>query len=446
MARLRSPRALVAALLMLPLVAAATAVLPPSPPPGSAKTRLPPVRLTPAPAVDPASPAAAAYRQGIERLAANDTDGAQAAFRRALELQPGYADALLGLAEVASRKKRPDEAARLIREAVKADPRSAHAYASLGRLQAVGRQFGEAEASLKKAMELDPRLVRPKMDLADLYATVLRRPRDALALYEAVLGLDPRHAGAYYAAGLVHEGLGEPDEAQKALQAAARLEPNNPLPAMALARLRVRAKDLDGAQQWADRAVAAAPAMPEALELRGDVRQGRGDTEGSLADYAAALRTRPGDVALLLKQGSVLQQAGRAGEAAKSYQEAIKADPRAAVAYNNLAWMAAESRTNLEQAERWARKAIELAPNAADFHDTLGWVQRARGNPKAAEKTLLHAASLKGAPASTFYHLGVVQRELGRSKEAAAAFERAVALDSGHKDAAAALQEIGGRP
>lgn len=398
-----------------------------------------------APTAKPASAGGEAYQQGIERLAANDLDGAQAAFRRALELQPGYADAMLGLAEVASRRNRHDEASRLIRDAAKAEPANAHARASLGRLQAVSKQYGEAEASLKKAIELDPRLIRPKMDLADLYATALRKPQEALALYKSVLAIDPEHAGASYASGIVLAGLGDPPAAQQALETAHRLEPGNPLPMLALARVAAGRNDLDGAINWANQALVVQPRLVDALELRGDLRQRRGESDQALADYAAALKAGPPRVAILLKQGSLLQQLGRNDAAAGAYRAAIKLDPRAAVAYNNLAWMAAESGRDLDQAEGWARKAVELGPNAPDFHDTLGWVQRARGNSKAAEKTLLQAAAMKGAPADTFYHLGVVQAELGKPAEAAAAFERALALQKNHQPAAEALRQLRSR-
>lgn len=386
-----------------------------------------------------------AYQEGVQRLATNDLDGAQRAFRRALDLQPTYANAMLGLAEIAARRGRPDEAAKLIDDAVRAEPDNAHAHASIGRLQATRRQFKEAEASLKKASELDPKLIRAKMDLADLYATTFNKPREALALYRDVLALEPDHAGAHYASGIVLEGLGDLAAAGEELAKANRLEPGNPLPMVALARVALKRKDLDGALSWAEQALKIQPTMAEALELRGDVRQLQGNADAALSDYAAALKAQPQRFTALLKQGSLLQQQGRTEAAAAAYKAAIKVNPRAAVAYNNLAWMSAETGKDLAQAETWARKAIELGPKVPDFHDTLGWVQRAQGNLKGAERSLLQATALKGATASTFYHFGVVQGELGKKREAEAALKKALALDKDHSKAAAALQQLGAR-
>jgi tetratricopeptide (TPR) repeat protein len=145
----------------------------------------------------------------------------------------------------------------------------------------------------------------------------------------------------------------------------------------------------------------------------------------------------------LMKQGSLLLQLGRKDEAGKVYQAAVRVDPREALAYNNLAWMAAESGKNLDQAEQWARKAVELGPDVAEFQDTLGWTYRARGKLKEAERALQRATGLQGASASAFYHLGVVEQALGKTPEATAAFRKALELDKNHEAAAQALRKLG---
>jgi tetratricopeptide (TPR) repeat protein len=377
-------------------------------------------------------------------LAGNDVAGAELAFKRALEKQPGHANALLGLAEIAFKRNQPDQAGRLIRQAAQSEPGNAHAQSSLGRLLAVQKKYPEAEAALKKAAELDPKLVRPRMDLADLYATALRRPTDALSLYQRVLEIDPGHAGAHYAFGMTQMRLGDPAKARTALESSARLEPANPLPALALASLAIQRKDWDGAMTWLERALKIQPSLAEALELRGDVWQSRGGPDKALADYEAAFRAQPSRVSAVLKQASLLQQLGRADAAGKAYLAALKLNPRLALAYNNLAWMAVDSGKNLDQAEQWGRKAVELGPEVADFHDTLAWVYRARGRLKDAEQSLQRATGLKGAPASAHYHLGVVRRDLGKPAEAAAAFRKALALDKNHQPAAQALRQLAG--
>lgn len=403
-----------------------------------------PMLATPQSSKVSATPVEEAYKEAIGKLAANDLAGAEKAFRHVLTLRPDHASALLGLSEIAFKKKQIETAAKLIRQAVQAEPGNAHAHASLGRMLAMQKKYAEAESSLKKAAELDARLVRPRMDLADLYATVLRKPKDAIALYQSVLAIAPDHAGAHFAQGIVHMRLGEMEPARTALENSARLEPGNPLPLVELAHLHIATRQPDKALPRLEQALKIQPKLADALELRGDARQMRGEAEPALADFAAAVRAQPNRISALLKLGSLQQQLGRAEAATKSYLAVIKLDSRQAVAYNNLAWMAAENGKNLDQAERWSLKAVELAPEVADFHDTLAWVYRARGKPKDAERSLLRATGLKGAPASAFYHLGVVRRELGNNAGAGLAFKKALSLDKSHKPASQALRQLGG--
>lgn len=392
------------------------------------------------PTVDPVE---AAYDRGLRSLVAGDLLGAEQAFKESLKSQPNLAKAKLGLAEVAFKKNQNEQAAKLIREAVEAEPGNAHAQASLGHLLALQKKYPEAEVALKKAADLDPKMIRPRMDLADLYATVLRRPRDALILYQDVVAIDPDHAGAHYAWGMTEMRLGALAKARKPLENARRLQPSNPLPLLALARLSILQKDPDTAMTLLERALNIQPTLAEALELRGDVQQMRGNPDKALADYAAAIKLQPNRMPALMKQGSLLLQLGRKDEAGKVYQAAVRFDPREALAYNNLAWMAAESGKNLDQAEQWARKAVELGPDVAEFQDTLGWTYRARGKLKEAERALQRATGLQGASASAFYHLGVVEQALGKTHEATAAFRKALELDKNHEAAAQALRKLG---
>jgi Flp pilus assembly protein TadD len=114
--------------------------------------------------------------------------------------------------------------------------------------------------------------------------------------------------------------------------------------------------------------------------------------------------------------------------------------PNDARAYNNLAWMYAEEKKNLDEALTLARRATELAPNSASVLDTLGWVHYARGSYAEAESVLRKAADLAGGEASIHYHLGLASHQLGKRDEAVFALRRALQLDPKNPQAAAARQ------
>jgi TolB-like protein/Tfp pilus assembly protein PilF len=85
-----------------------------------------------------------------------DWAAADASFRKALDLEPGNAQALRYAAVQALTLGRSNEAVDLAKQAIERDPLRPNSYNNLGRsLLAVNRD-AEAEAAFRKAMELDP--------------------------------------------------------------------------------------------------------------------------------------------------------------------------------------------------------------------------------------------------------------------------------------------------
>ena len=92
----------------------------------------------------------------IRRLHDWDWKGADASFRRALELAPGNAQVMRDAGNLAGNLGRPEDALALVQRAVMLDPLSASAYRSLARLSFFAGRLDEAEAAAQKALELSP--------------------------------------------------------------------------------------------------------------------------------------------------------------------------------------------------------------------------------------------------------------------------------------------------
>lgn len=98
------------------------------------------------------------------------------------------------------------------------------------------------------------------------------------------------------------------------------------------------------------------------------------------------------------------------------------------------------------EAEPWFREAMELAP---DFHLTgyyLAWGEYYRGRPAEAEALWRDVLEVDDAIADAHFGLGLVALEDGRLDEAAARFERAIALgragDGNEREVAKALARL----
>ncbi len=126
------------------------------------------------------------------------------------------------------------------------------------------------------------------------------------------------------------------------------------------------------------------------------------------------------------------------GETARYYEglideylasERLNADWIVVNAYNNLAYYWANREIELKRAEEYARKALELRPDADYIHDTVGWVAFKLQNYPEAEKHLKEAEKLSLGDAEIYRNLGDFYRETNDLALARQYYEKAIAID-----------------
>lgn len=388
-------------------------------------------------------PAAELYLAGVAALAEGKPEAAERSFQEAMRADPAAFEPLIGMAEVELARQQPKAAWTWLERAAKLAPRSAAVQDAIGRYHFAQRDYAAAEAALRKAQALEPDNVLVNLDLGDLLLNARKQPVEAEAAYRRALRTAPNHPGAYNGLGMALAAQGKYPDAIAALQRSIALAPDNPLPRLSLARTLQASQDWPGALAAYDAVLKLQPGLVPALLGRADVLAARGDAKGALAAYELAVKTAPTVDETHLRLGMALQGMGRTDEAERAYREAVRLNPSQALAYNNLAWMAAERRRNLGEARGWAEKAVSLAPAEPLFLDTLAWVQRAEGKPAEAVATLTRASKMKGAGPEIWYHLGVIHEEQQRRAEAQQAYRKALSLDPRFSPAEQALKTLG---
>jgi tetratricopeptide (TPR) repeat protein len=356
------------------------------------------------------APLGETYRTGLVALIAGKLDDAARAFEAAVDADPQSPAPLLGLAEVAFQRKQPDAALTYIKQALVVDPNYSPAHATMGRYWENAGKPKDAEASLRSAIQFDDKALRPRIDLADLLSAQ-RRWTEAVPLYEACVAIDPQHAGAHYALGLAYSQVDQSDKSRSALENSARLDPKNPLPHVALARWYGGRKEYPQALVAIDNALQRGPTLLEPLLLRGDLLDANGDTAGALGAYGEAAKLQPKAGAPLLRAAMVHHRGGEEEKALPLYLRVIELEPNNGLAMNNLADIYSKREGGLDEAEAWATKAVAAAPEAADAHDTLGWIQRAKGDLANARASLEKATQIDPSNGETLYHLAQVYAE-----------------------------------
>lgn len=105
-----------------------------------------------------------------------------------------------------------------------------------------------------------------------------------------------------------------------------------------------------------------------------------GELDNAIGEYKAAARKLP---IAYLYLGNVHFQKNELDQAEKYYKKAIRKKAHNADAHNNLAWLYYIREENLDKAENLALRAMELDPSKRDIYmDTLEKVRELKGRNK----------------------------------------------------------------
>ena len=183
----------------------------------------------------------------------------------------------------------------------------------------------------------------------------------------------------------------------------------------------------------------AAPALARSLAAEpgaGSERQVRlGRLLADMHDFdgaAAAFRAAQADYgdgqvpwALLLFEGSALEQGERWDEARVVLERAMALAPNEPVVLNYLGYAQIERRQNVAEALDLIKKASALKPQDASIADSLGWARYVTGDVAGAVPVLERAAAGAPADATINEHLGDALWSAGRRYEARYAWSAA---------------------
>ncbi|MCP3980208.1 MAG: tetratricopeptide repeat protein [bacterium] len=348
-------------------------------------------------------------------LAGSSLDTVEGGFADAVEVRADYAPLYLRRGRALTRHGELERAREVLQTAVALAPRSAFAHRALGQ---VYLSLGELPAAL-----------------AELQAAAEARPDDGAAW----AGL----ARAYVL-------LGDEERAEAASKRARRLRPIDSFPDPVLerevdalgvsarhlyarAQKRLDAGDLEGAAATLERLRSmrpddgdawyltallemrrsnAAPAMrhlQRAVELderhvRAHVQLARfhaalGRPDEALSHYRRALRTTPGDPALLAATGHLLASRGEMAEALEIYRRLLAISPGEPAIHFNIGTCHAQL-DQLPQALEQFRETVRLDPSYADAHHRLGLVLERMGRPDEARVHFERARRLGPTPTS----------------------------------------------
>jgi Flp pilus assembly protein TadD len=212
----------------------------------------------------------------------------------------------------------------------------------------------------------------------------------------------------------------------------------------------LEASDLERAEVAFEHALAFDPDFPEALNGLGLVARVREDLPAARRRFERALRLAPDFAEGHANLGEALLAEGERADAEAELRAALRIDPDLVPARQNLARAllraGVEAGPGPAREEAWSEARRELlhlleaAPDRADAHHDLAYLEYARGRYDRAEAGYRRAAELAPSSHEALHGLCVSLVRLGRCGEAVAACERCLAVAPGADACATSLR------
>ncbi|WP_018873780.1 XrtA/PEP-CTERM system TPR-repeat protein PrsT [Thioalkalivibrio sp. ALJ16] len=412
-----------------------------------------------------------AFREGVE-LDPDDTSvamnlaslelqaGNRGAAREVLEAiqerQPGHSRSAQRLANMSLQDGDPQGAARWLRAAIESQPELLPPHLMLAQVQLQGGQSERALETLQAAREHHPENADLLYALADVQQS-LNQPEAAVESLAAAVEQAPDNATLRLALARAHAQAGDEAATESTLSELLERQPDHYQARLLLARGLVNQERLDDAsphlenlqERYEDRAeiqallgraavqrddpeaavrhYRAALASPD--DQRRDwvhelarAQRAVGEAEAGQATLAAWLEEHPQDLATRHLYASQQMASGDRSGAIDSYRLIVEQDGEDVIALNNLAWSLRDSHT--DEALGYARRAADLAPEAAPVLDTLAVVLIHAGEPAEAVDLLGRASELAPEDPGIQYHLAWAESEHGARDAAVERLQR----------------------
>lgn len=330
------------------------------------------------------------YREAVDRLArGGDAAEALAAFDRAARLDPRRADILVARARLRRRlgNARAAEEDYTAALAIAADPA---ALVERAVLRGESGRVAEALADCTLALQAAPDFLDAHLERARLFR---REGRDADAESDLaeVRRRAPKLPDLLYNQAVVALERQEHAEADRLIGFALDLDPQSPRTQVALGRLRLQQGRFGEAAGAFGRAIDIAPGDAALHYHRGNARLAEGRDDDALRDYDRAIDLDAGRAEYFLVR-AVLHQRRADPRAEKDFTEALRLEPRSAVAHLRRGLYHLGQR-QLEKAEQDLVKSLALEASAEGLWH-LGRLHAGRGLPERAQRTLRKALEI----------------------------------------------------
>ncbi|MBS1839731.1 MAG: tetratricopeptide repeat protein [Acidobacteria bacterium] len=403
-----------------------------------------------------------------------DLAKAEAAYRKATEIDPSEMSHQRGLGQTLLAEEKYSEALKVYQKLEDLMPDDADVYLRLAQIYRELHQFDKAEDTLTKARQYLPGSLDVMYSEAMLYQSQGRNEDAIRVLSEAVTGVKGQSevlptrrrnlAVLYQQLGKLYSDTENYSAAVNTYAELGRLGEDEDHRARLLLMETYRtAKDLPRALQAGKDALAKYPEDGPIKNSYALLLGEAGKTDDALALLKPLLKGKDGDRDVYLNISQVYErgrkykeaeQAARTAEALPGaprdnvmtwfllgaiyerqkfydraeaeFKKVLAVDPQNAAALNYYGYMLGDLGIRLDEAEAMVKKALEEDQYNGAYLDSLGWIYYKQGKYMEAEEPLRRAVERESHDPTIHSHLGDVYAKTGRPELAAAQWEKSL--------------------
>ena len=370
---------------------------------------------------------------------------------------PGKAMLNLVQSILAMQINKKDLAEAKILEALRLQPNWDKALVFQAQMAAFSGDSDKAKAILKNAIAKYPADIKLKQMLAQM----LLKSKDyegASQAYEELVQANPKDNDSQFALALIHLQSGREQQAEGILGTLSGVPEWRSKTSIYLAKLAEKRGDVEKALVWYnavtdeglvfDASVAAIALLAKdkqfaeaesrlkilqskypnqktrVLLLQSELYSQQKQFPKAFGILSEALKGSPDDKDILYTHALMAERVGKLDVLEANLRKILQHNPNSVEALNALGYTLVDKTTRYEEAERYLKRALELAPNEAVILDSYGWLQYKRGKlPEALD--YLRRAYDKQREAEIAAHLAEVLWLSGKQDEAKAVFKEA---------------------
>jgi|GEM_PF-2181265 len=320
-------------------------------------------------------------------------DEAAREFRKAIKMEPDYAEAFnnLGLSLLYANK--PEESLGELEAALEIVPGWYIPHANLGLAYQRLNKYPESAEHYEKSVLKQKKQPAVWLALGDVLGAQGKTDK-ALEAYETALSLSSNYALAYHRVGMIHARRNKIDEAREALGRAVELEPDNAEALAVLGAIAARRGEFNDAQNYFAQIPADLEKIPVAA-TRGVQRLQtfRKGLTRALGERKASITEVPPLAQCYYELGLALVLTGNDSGAKEAFHKASDTEPNWA---DPLVWFGFYSALDGDggSARKYWETALKLEPRNGVLREQLGYLSMAMGLGKEAEAYFTEANKL----------------------------------------------------